>query len=122
MAQFACGCRFLLEEWADRVDPAITVEKIQEFVLRWQPYLKNAGVEAVGLQKTLNSWLESMRQEGKLPSYLNIHKLEPGGRHKDARIDSQIMPVKNGQWHKRPAMAKNDQVQNLLWELELHPY
>jgi hypothetical protein len=122
MAQFPCGCRFLLDEWADRVDPGITVDKIVELTKKWQPHLKHVGVEAIGLQKTINAWLISLKEQKEFPGTVAIHELKPENRQKDARIGSQIMPVRNGLWHKRPFNYKSDQKQNLMWELEKWPY
>jgi hypothetical protein len=122
MCLLPCGCRFILDEWADRVDPAITVDKIVELTQKWRPFIKHVGVEAIGLQKALNSWLETLKQEGKFPGDVTIHELKPENRQKDARISSQIMPVRNGLWHKRPFNYKKDSAQNLLWELEKWPY
>jgi len=79
-------------------------------------------VEAVGLQKALNSWLISLREEAKFPGNVMIHELKPENREKVARISSQIMPVRNGLWHKRPFNYKRDAAQNMLWELEKWPY
>jgi hypothetical protein len=122
MALGQCGCRFLLEEWAERVDPKDTIDKIVELARKWRPYIQHMGVEAVGLQLTLKSWLEQLQNEGVFPKEVQIWPLKPQNRNKDARIKSQINPVANGVWHKRPWMHQSDADQNLMWELSKWPY
>lgn len=121
VAKGECGCRFIVEEWAQRVDPSVTTNQIIDVTKRWQPYLRNFGIETVGLQVTLKSWLEQLQAEGKLPIQVKFHPLKPAGRKKDARISSQLGPVRAGLWHKLPTMRLTEGRENLLWELSKWP-
>lgn len=121
-AKARCGCRFLVEEWADHIDPGRLPEKICEITNKWSPYLRNFGIEAVAFQLTFKAWLEQLQAEGKVPLGVKFHDLKPAGREKDARIKSQQTPVMNGVWHKRPTMRYVDNRKNLLWELSRWPY
>lgn len=122
MAQFPCGCRVMLDSWLEWAEPDKQINQMVEFCHMYYPYLQNIGVETVGLQKTLKSWLEVLQNDGKIPAIVTIHPLKPGGRDKDARIKSQQAPVANGLWHKRPGMAASDTKRNWMWELEGWPY
>jgi hypothetical protein len=92
--------------------------------LKWlkQPYLRVAGIETVGFQRMLKKTLETWQNEGKIPSGVKFIDLKPQGRHKDARIKSQITPVANGLWHIRPYMQPNKTKMNHMWELGRWPY
>jgi hypothetical protein len=122
MAKASCGCRFLLDEWADRVDPFDTVEKVIEYCNKWSPYLRTFGIEGVGFQRMLKGALEDAQGKGKVPLHVRFEKLDPDGRNKNARILSQQTPVRNGYWHTLPGAGYSSTKQNMVWELSLFPY
>ena len=115
-----CGCRFVLEEWGDRVAPDKFVDKFAEICRRWTPWLRQAGIETVSFQLALKSWLEQMQNDGDVPTSVTLIDLKPAGREKDTRIKSQIAPVSNGLWHKRPDMRQKEG--SLLDQIYKWPY
>jgi len=121
-AQAPCGCRFLLDEWADRVTTDKTIDKLVEMSQKWQPWLTHVGIEDVGFQILLKAWLLQLQNENKYPKQIVFHPLKPDQRNKNARIASQVTPVKNGLWHKRPYMMLSDADKNFMWELSRWPH
>lgn len=122
MAKARCGCRFLLDEWAERKDPFDVVDKIIEYVDKWKPYLRSFGIETVGFQRMLKGALEQAQDEGTIPLYVKWEDLKPDGRNKDARVLSQQTPVQNGYWHRLPSAGLTSTKQNLIWELSKFPF
>lgn len=121
MAKFPCGCRFLLEEWAGRVDPVDTCEKIASICNRWGEWLVYFGIEDIGFQRMLKSTLEEMQAKGEIPAHIRFMSLKPQGRQKDARVRSQQTHVANRSWHIKPGSRLQEGVENMLWELSRFP-
>lgn len=120
-AAFACGCKFLLDEWGESIHVSSYLDRACYFANKWKTYLRIWGVEAEALQVTLKDWLLERQSKGEFPLGVQIHALEAKQRSKDSRIAGAQEPVNNGQWHKLPRMTVRPG-ENTLGQLYQWPY
>jgi hypothetical protein len=89
------GRRFLLDCWADRVDPLVVIHKMFELCDRWGT--RSIGVEEVVFAKLYRHWI---RRESELRGkYYQVRPLKPDRRTKDTRITAKIAPCKQGLYY-----------------------
>lgn len=102
----SCECRFLLEAWAERVDPDRTIEVMTDIALRYVPFLRKLGIEAVAAQRIYKYWLRYLVRKGlELPG-VEIVDLKPDTQiRKKVRIRGQQPSVNAGLWHVQPGMV-----------------
>lgn len=111
------GCRYLLEAWADRVEPDELWSKLIEFVVDYSPYLDDVGIESVASQKLFKFYFEQMRSmkalmdpetAKKFPDNLRIEDLKPDNveASKIRRIKAQRLYLAQGQWHFAAGLTK----------------
>jgi len=122
-----CQCRFMLEDYGDRIVPSDYVQKACELAWNQTPWLKHFAVEDVNFQTALKSWLQELqgrpRADGKgteFPSGISLLGVKPRGRSKDGRTSGMQGSVNNGLWHKRPTMSRRDG--NLLDQIAKWPH
>ena len=121
-AKFPCECRFLLAEWGGHV---ITTEYINQacaMAAEWKTWLRAYGVEEVNFQIALKNWLTERKEQNKFPLGCQLEGLRPKRREKDTRIASQVYPVSQGWWHKRPTMRQIPGHNNLMQQLFQWPF
>ena len=119
--KFACGCRFLMDEWGDSIHVSEYLDIACYRANKYKTYLRIWGVEAEALQVTLKEWLVERQNKGEFPLTIQIFPLEARQRAKDSRIAGAQEPVNNGQWHKRPSMTIKPG-ENTLGQLFQWPY
>jgi hypothetical protein len=120
-AAFACGCKFLMDEWHESIHVSNYLDIACFKANKEKSYLRIWGVEAEALQVTLKEWLIERQKFGQFPLSIRIHPLEAKQRSKDSRIAGAQEPVNNGQWHKRPGMTSKPG-ENTLGQLFQWPY
>jgi predicted phage terminase large subunit-like protein len=76
------GKSYVVEYWRERCGPGKVIGKIFELVERWSPV--KVGIESVGYQKTMISWLRQAQLERRM--FFLIEALEAGVRSKGMRI------------------------------------
>jgi hypothetical protein len=120
-AMFACGCRFLMDEWGESIHVSEYLSLACYKANLAKTYLRIWGVEAEALQVTLKDWLLERQAKGEFPLNVIIHPLEAKQRSKDSRLSGSQDPVNNGLWHKRPGMSSRPG-ENTLGQLYQWPY
>ena len=120
-ANFACGCKFLMDEWGESIHVSEYLDRACYFAHKNKTYLRFWGVESEALQATLKEWLFERQRSGQFPLHVQIIPLEAKQRSKDSRIAGSQEPVNNGQWHKRPGNSSKPG-ENTLGQLFQWPY
>ena len=120
-AGFACGCKFLLDEWGESIHVSEYLNRACYYANKHKSYLRFWGIEDEALQATLKEWLLERQRTGAFPLSVQIISLKAKQRAKDSRIAGSQEPVNNGFWHKRPAMTVKAG-ENTLGQLFQWPY
>lgn len=120
-SMFACGCRFLMDEWGDSIHVSEYLNVACYKANSEKTYLRIWGIEDEALQVTLRDWLLERQAQGKFPIGIQIYGLKAKQRSKDARIAGAQDPVNNGLWHRKPTMSIKPG-ENTLGQLFQWPY
>jgi phage terminase large subunit-like protein len=91
----AWGRRYILDIWADRVDPLDVIHKVLELCDKWGT--DSVGIEEVVFSIVYRHWLQ--REAESRNKYIRCVRLEPGKRDKDTRITSQIPACREGVYY-----------------------
>jgi hypothetical protein len=123
LAKARCGCRFILQDHGGHFDNPTYIDETIKSCEKWVPWIKVFAIESVAFSIVFKSWLLEKQSEGKFPLGVKLVPAEPKGRDKNARISSQIAPVREGLWHKRPDMEyKDSDLTSLLGQIAVWPY
>jgi len=122
----------VLETLAQRADPKDTVVDVVNAASRWD--VSRVYIELAGQQLSFIQWVE--REAAARGRPLHVEQLKPGGRNKDLRIESLVIPFKNGdlfvhasqaaliddEYRKyRPGAKKRDVLDALAYAVEVCP-
>lgn len=118
-----CGCRFLLEERGEHLQPLEYVEMACGVAGRWKTWLRAFCPEDEALQLALKQWLEERQAIGQFPLNVSIFGVKSRSRAKDSRIENAIPAVNAGLWHCKPDMQKRlGDAPNTLGQLFQWPF
>ncbi len=91
----------VLETLAQHADPKDTVVDVVNAAERWG--VSRVYIELAGQQLSFIQWVE--REAAMRGKPVAIEHLKPGGRNKDLRIESLVIPFKNGDLYLHPNQA-----------------
>lgn len=109
----AWGRKFVLEDWADRIDPLDVINQMFKLMDKWGTNV--LGIEEVVFSILYRHWIteESFRR-GRMVRML---KLKPGNKDKDTRITSLIPGYRQGLYYHNQGSTKA-----LVKEMAEYPY
>jgi hypothetical protein len=122
----------VLETLAQRADPKDTVVDVVNAASRWG--VSKVYIELAGQQLSFIQWVE--REAATRGTPIHVEQLKPGGRNKDLRIESLVIPFKNAdlfvhasqsvliddEYRKyRPGARKRDVLDALAYAVEVAP-
>jgi hypothetical protein len=123
-AKADCGCRFVIHETGWNLEPNEVVDEYARALSKGEhmPWCKTFGIEKEAMGKVYRSWLEELQSRGEFPLGIKLVDIATENRSKDVRMKGQIVPVRNGLWHKRPTMRRVDGKNNLMDQIAKWPY
>jgi hypothetical protein len=124
LAKADCGCRFIIYENGWHLEPGGVVDEYARTLSggEYMPWCKTFAIEKEAMGKVYGSWLLEMQGRGKFPLGVKLVEVSSENRGKDVRMKGQIVPVRNGLWHKRPDMRRVDGKNNLMDQIARWPY
>lgn len=126
------GKMLVLDALAQKADPKDVAVDIVNAADRWG--VTKVWVELAGQQLSYLQWIE--REAASRDQPLVVDKLKPGGRNKDLRIETLVVPFKNGDLllhpsqnalineeykHYRPGAKQRDVLDALAYAVEIAP-
>ena len=126
------GKHFVLEASAKQQDPEDNLEDYLNAIERWG--VRVAYVELAGQQLAYLQWLQREARSRNIP--VSLEKVTPGGRRKDSRIETLLIPFKQGELyvghgqsvliddeyrHWRPGSRRADVLDALAYAMEVVP-
>lgn len=126
------GKHLVLEATAKQQDPEDNLEDYLNIIQRWE--VRVAYVELAGQQLAYLQWLQ--REASRRGIAVSLEKVTPGGRRKDARIETLLIPFKQGELyvghgqsvliddeyrHWRPGSRRADVLDALAYAMEVVP-
>ncbi len=124
LAKADCSCRFIIHESGWHMEPAEVVNEYTRLLSggEYMPWCKTFAIEKEAMGKVYGSWLREEQSRGKFPLGIKLMEVSTENRGKDVRMKGQIVPVKNGLWHKRPTMCRVDGKNNLMDQIAKWPF
>lgn len=86
------GRRYVLEAWADRIDPYDVISQLFTMLQRWGA--NKLAIEEVNFSKVYKHWIT--REASRRGLTVRIIQLRPGRRDKDTRITAKIPDMRRG--------------------------
>ena len=126
------GKHLILEATAKQQDPEDNLEDFLNLIQKWN--VRVAYVELAGQQLAYLQWLQREAISRGIP--VSLEKVTPGGRRKDARIETLLIPFKQGELyvghgqsvliddeyrHWRPGSRRADVLDALAYAMEVVP-
>jgi hypothetical protein len=108
--------RFVLDVWAERVDPLDVMHKLLDLAAKWGTY--TIGIEEVNFSKVYRHWLTELARQRKVDvRFLRLNPKDFGRQDKDTRIAAKIPDFREGFYYLNQATT-----QPLVQEYVEFPY
>jgi hypothetical protein len=86
------GRKYILDTWADRCDPADTIEMLFTMMDKWGTNV--VGIEEVVFSLVYRHWMREIAERRN--QHIRFVRLKPRGRDKDTRITGRIPDMRSG--------------------------